>query len=234
MAAIDHRRALNAAFTGPSWPTNLLLLAVCLLVPLVGPIAVNGYQAVVAERVARDPEGLPAFDLQRLTEYLLRGLRVFVVSLVVGLLLTPVAMVVLFGASFAAAMLGALLQDSPLAGVAAGAIAIVGGLIFSAVLYGGMALATPLWLQAAINRDLGGAFDLGFVRDFLRRVGREVLTSHLVLLVLTLGLVLAGVLACFVGVFPAMAVVMILQGHIYGQLYGLYLARGGRAIPAAL
>jgi hypothetical protein len=30
-----------------------------------------------------------------------------------------------------------------------------------------------------------------------------------------------------------MAVVMILQGHIYGQLYGLYLARGGRAIPAA-
>jgi hypothetical protein len=233
MDKVDHRRAFTIAFAGPDWPLRLLLVAAGMLVPLVGPVAVNGYQATIAERVPWRPDDLPPVDLQRLVDYLLRGLRVFVVSVLVGLLLMPIAMVVMFATVLLSAGAGAVLQDSCAGGPVLLLISLIGGLLFMAVIYGGMALATPLWLQAAINPDLAGALDFAFVKDFLARVGRQVIVSHLVLMLFSLAAFVAGVLACVVGVFPAMALVMIAQAHIYGQLYALYLARGGRPIPAA-
>jgi hypothetical protein len=230
---IDHRLAVRTAFSGDDWPQRLLIVTLGMLVPLVGPIAVNGYQTAIAQEIPSRRDVLPPLDLQRLTDYLLRGLKVFLVSMAVGLLLVPVAMVVLFGSSLAAAMVGALLQESSLAGVAALAVSLVGGLVFTAVIYLGMALATPFWLQAGLNSDFGGVLDFDFVRDFLRRVGRQVIVSHLVLLLISLAAFVAGVLACVVGVFPAIALVMLVQAHVYGQLYALYLERGGRPIPAA-
>jgi len=93
-----------------------------------------------------------------------------------------------------------------------------------------MALMTPLLVKAALETDLGRVFDLGFLRDFLRRCGRDALVAHLFQIVLNLGLMLVGILACFVGVFPALGIGMLVQAHLLGQLYLLHLGRGGTAI----
>jgi hypothetical protein len=47
--------------------TNLLLLTVCTLLPVVGPIVLMGYRAEVAVRLVHDPElrRHPRFDFNR-------------------------------------------------------------------------------------------------------------------------------------------------------------------------
>ena len=233
MTRIEHGRAVSYVFARPEWPMTLLFVTLGTLVPLVGPMVVQGYQAVIARHVARQGDrDWPLFDFDRLADYLMRGMRTFVVSLVAGVVILPVAFVVVW----VTVIVSALLAD---AGGEHGAITTCIGLVlmaisialFLALIFGAMALVTPLWLQAGINPDFAGAFDFGFLRDFLKRVGREVLIAHVVMVGIHLGLMVAGLLACFVGVFPAIGLMMLVQAHLYGQLYALYLERGGRPIP---
>jgi hypothetical protein len=240
MAAIDHGRALSYVFAREDWPKTLLFVTLATLVPLVGPIVVQGYQAVIAEHVAgrdvarREDGDWPPFDFDRLADYLMRGLRVFVVSLVAGVLVVPVAMGVVWLATLVSILIGTTARgggEDALVTFLSCALTAAGGLVFAALIFGVLVLILPLWLQAGINPDLAGAFDIGFLRDFLGRTAREVLLAHLALVCIHFALLLAGALACIVGVFPAIGLMMLVQAHLYGQLYGLYLSRGGRPIP---
>lgn len=230
MSRIEHGRALSYVFAREGWPMTLLFVVLGMLVPLIGPITVNGYQATLARHVARHGDrDWPLFDFDRLADYLLRGLRVFVVSLVGGLIVAPVAVLVAWLGIFASVLTAAAGGEEPgaLAAMAAFALMLVSVVVIMVLAFGVMAAITPLWLQAGINPDFGGAFDLAFLRDFLRRVGRETVIAHVVLIGMHLGLFVAGILACFVGVFPAIGLMMLVQAHLYGQLYALYLERGG-------
>ena len=239
MAAIDHGRALSYVFAREDWPRTLLFVTLATLVPLVGPVVVQGYQAVIAEHVAgrdvgrREDRDWPPFDFDRLADYLMRGLRVFVVSLAAGVLIVPVAMGVVWLTIFVSVLLGTTGGggEDAIATFLGCALTSVGGLFFAVLVFGTMALILPLWLQAGINPDLAGAFDLAFLRDFLRRAGREVLLAHVALVCIHVALLFAGALACLVGVFPAIGLMMLVQAHLYGQLYALYLSRGGTPIP---
>ena len=236
MNRVAHGRALSYIFERQGWPTTLLFVTLGMLVPLVGPMTVNGYQAVIARHVGRQGDrDWPLFDFDRLADYLVRGLKVFVVSLLAGLVVMPVALVVVWVTVFLSALLTSAGGEhgAALACVGIGFL-VISMALFLALIFGAMALVTPLWLQAGINPDFAGAFDFAFLRDFLARVGREVVIAHLVLVGLHLGLMIAGLLACFVGVFPAIGLMMLVQAHLYGQLYALYLARGGRPIPEDL
>jgi hypothetical protein len=228
---MNPRRALAYVFERPGWPSSMLYLAVALLVPLVGPVAVMGYQAVIAEHLVRNGDrNWPLFDFGRLADYLQRGLRVFLVSIVLSVVVTPVAMVVLFAGHATAFLL--MNPESTVSMVLVGCVVIVEALVFLALIYGSIALATPLWLRAAFEPDLGAVFDVAFVRDFLARIWKPLLVSHVWVMLLSTGLVLAGMLACFVGMFPAIALTMLVQAYTYGHLYLVYLERGGRPIAA--
>ena len=233
MSRIEHGRAVSYVFARPGWPMTLLFVTLGTLIPLVGPMVVQGYQAVIARHVARQGDrDWPLFDFDRLADYLMRGLRMFVVSLLAGVVILPVAFVVVWVTVIVSALLAAAGGEhgavTTCVGLVLMAISIV---LFLALIFGAMALVTPLWLQAGINPDFAGAFDFGFLRDFLKRVGREVLIAHVVMVGIHLGLMVAGLLACFVGVFPAIGLMMLVQAHLYGQLYALYLERGGGPIP---
>lgn len=233
MTRIDHGRAVSYVFEREGWPMTLLFVTLAMLVPLVGPITVNGFQAVLARHVASHGDReWPIFDLDRLADYLMRGLRMFVVSLVAGVLILPVAFVVVWVTVVVSALLAAAGGEHGAVTTCIGFVLMaISFALFLALIFGAMALVTPLWLQAGINPDFAGAFDLGFLRDFLKRVGREVVIAHVVLVGIHLGLLVAGLLACLVGVFPAIGLMMLVQAHLYGQLYALYLERGGRPIP---
>ena len=229
---MQHRRALAYVFEQPGWPTTVLFLTVAMLVPLVGPVVAMGYQAVLVEHLARgDDRGWPPFDFGRLADYLQRGVRLFVVSIVVSVVVAPLAMVVLFAGNITALLV--YQPDSALTMALAGCVVLVEIVLFCAVLCGGLALTTPLWLRAALDSDLGAAFDLGFVRDFLARTWKPVVVSHAFLLAVSTAAFVGGMLACFVGMFPAMALMMLVQAHTYAQLYRLYRERGGRPAEGA-
>ena len=88
---IDYRRALGYQLDDENWVVTLLCVTVAFIVPLVGGIVALGYQGSVIEALARGGAGAPPprFDLEKLVDYLFRGLRMFVVSLLVSIILLP-------------------------------------------------------------------------------------------------------------------------------------------------
>ena len=234
--AIDYRRALQYQLDDESWITTLLFMAVAIIVPLVGGIVAFGYQATVIEALARSGAGAgpPRFDLERLVDYLLRGLRMFVVSLIVTVIMLPI----IWLGSFV--LLAGVLGTSHAMGPSEAATTMVGcvmtGIFVVLMLVIGLGIQvviTPLLLRAAMDKDFGAIFDLAWARDFLARTGMESVKVHLFMIVISLGFFLLGVIACVIGIFPALAYVMLVQAHLYGQLYLLYLRRGGRRVELA-
>jgi hypothetical protein len=231
--AIDYGRALRYQMDDDEWWTTLLLVTVAVIVPLIGPIVAHGYQSTVIEALARRGREAPPprFDLARLADYLLRGVRMFLVSLVLGLLLVPV--IWLGSVVMLAVVLGTTHAVGPqeAAGQMLGcALTAVFVLLFLLVMLAAMTVVAAPLVRAALDPDFGGIFDFAFVRDFLMRTGLEGLKVNLFLVALNLGLFLVGLLACVIGIFPAIAFGMLVQAHLWGQLYLLYLERGGRRV----
>src|SRR5438093_320718 len=87
--------------------TNLLLLTLCQLIPVIGPIVALGYRAEVPLALSRDSDRRrhPNFDFNRFVKYLTRGLWPFLVGLIVAFLGLPVAILAVavgFGVAAAA------------------------------------------------------------------------------------------------------------------------------------
>ena len=234
--AIDYGRALRYQLDDENWVVTLLCVTAAVVVPLVGGIVALGYQGAVIEALAREGVGArpPRFDFDKLVDYLLRGLRMFVVSLLVSLILLPViwlgsvvVLAVVLGTTHA---MGPQETASIMVGCALmgffGLLALALGVAVSVVM-------TPPIVRAALDRDFGNIFNIGWARDFLRRTGREEWKVHLFVIAINLGLFVAGVLALIIGVFPAIAFGLLVQAHLYGQLYLLYLRRGGAPVPLA-
>jgi hypothetical protein len=220
--------AYRFIFESPRWATHLLIGAVCQLVPIVGPLVLMGYIYNVLEtkhRHGRDQ--FPPFDFNRLSVYLVRGLWPFLVSVVaalpVFLLLVPFILIVALSGA-ATGQNG----DPPLFTIGLFAVGIP---LFVVFLFALHVVAQPMVLRAGFSQDLGSAFSMAFVRDFLSRVWKELLLSILFLIVTAPLVMLAGLLAFCVGVYAAAVVLMFAQLHFHYQLYELYLQRGGTPIP---
>jgi len=178
-----------------------------------------GYRAEVTERLARDPDlrRHPDFAFDRFMELLTRGLWPFLISLV-----TAVVLVMLL--AFAGGAAAGAAAGEPVVGfVVGGALYLVVGLTVSA-------LTMPMVFHAELaNRfDLGGGFR--FAVAFLKLVGGKAVVTYLVYCVLTIPLTLVGLLACFIGVYPASVVAIMAGQHLMVQLYLDYLDRGGEEI----
>ena len=220
--------AYRFLFESPKWAIHLLIGAVCQLVPIVGPLVLMGYVYNVLEtkhRHGRDQ--YPPFDFNRLSVYLVRGLWPFLVSLVAALpvFLVLVPFILIVAVSGAAAGQDG---DPPLFTMALFAVGIP---LFAVFLFALHVVAQPMILRAGFSQDLGSAFSMTFVRDFLSRVWKELLLSILFLIVTGLLVVLAGLLLFCVGVYAAAVVLLFAQFHFHYQLYELYLQRGGTPIP---
>lgn len=229
-----YRDAFAFVFRSPSWVVNLLILSLALVVPLVGAMFALGYTAVVAEslRWGRDESQYHTIDFDRLADYLIRGLKMLLVSFLAALGILPFYFLAIFGAILIPAITGAGGDGS---GSAAGSAL---GCIFTVVSVGVllvlvlaiMAVLLPLYLRAALHRDLMAAFSISFIRDFLRRMWRECLLYYVVLMAAGIVLSIAGLLALIVGVIVVAAYLHLVQSHLLAQLADLYESRGGESV----
>ncbi|QQR74476.1 MAG: hypothetical protein IPJ17_02460 [Holophagales bacterium] len=231
-----YRRSVSWVFEQKDWPITLLCLAVASLVPMVGPIAANGYQAAVAVELGRAPgrEQVRPFDLSALTVYLMTGLRLFLVGLAASVALLPLLFAGIAGLGLVTALVGATAaRPEAHPGPLLAAVLVAGTLLIATVALGVASLVAPLWLRAAHLEDIAAAYDVAFCRDFWRRVGWASVACHFGMAGIAIALFALGMLCCFVGIFPAMALVFLVQAHLYAQLYRLYLERGGTPIADA-
>lgn len=204
--------------------TNLMYGTVCTLIPVIGPIILLGYRAEVAESLEKDPdlEDYPNFDFNRFMPYLTRGLWPFLAELVV--------MVVALILMTLAAAVGVLVWQASgdwRMGVLVGAVLLIPVTIFTTLLMWPMELYT----------QLSGSFEIGatfrFTFRFLGRVWGQALIAAIVFGFLSMLLSFAGMLACYIGLYPAVVIQSLAQQHYVVQLYRQYLDEGGEPIPTA-
>ena len=209
---------------------NLLLGAVCSLIPVVGPIALSGWLIGLfwARRENDNPAEFPPFDFQNFVKYLERGLWPFVVSLVAVLALIPVFLVLIFGFMILAS---AFDSHSEAGKILFGLMMFLSIIVYLVMIIGLNFILVPLLLKAAITQDFVKAFDLKFVKAFLALVWLDLLNAIVFLIGVGIVMLAITVITCYIGGFLLSPVIYFTWMHLQKQLYMLYLERGGEAVP---
>lgn len=223
-AGLDYLRMYSYIFDGPQWGMTILFAVICQFIPVIGNIVLMGYQYEIVEQLHRGKPRYPAFNFDDIVAYLSRGVWPFLVALVVALVLVPV---VLLGVGGAAVLIGLLELNEE------GALVVILPMIGAGVLLSVALtfLLVPVTLRAGLSQNFATAFDLRFARDFVAKTWLEILLGTLFLMVTYFGLAFVGMLLCFVGIYPAIVLLMLAQAHLNYQLYAIYLRRGGELIP---
>jgi len=90
----------------------------------------------------------------------------------------------------------------------------------------------PLMIRGGLTQDFSQTFNFKWIKDFLLKMGLQTLLFNLFLVAVGAVLILPGYFMCCIGIIP---VAFFLMGpvlaHHHGQLYRLYLAKGGEPIP---
>ena len=220
-----YQRSYLVFFQHPDWPLTLIAGAACMLVPVFGWGVLLGWLFEVAEQQrGQSVDDFPAFDVNRLVVCLRRGLAAALLHAAVWLPLFLLTTLVL-GSS--------LYTGNPPRSPGMGAKLLASGLslaILLIVLLVSLPLL-PATYYLGLRREGGMPDAIRFAQEFLKLVWRELLLTQVFVLATGLTLFSLGVMLCGFGAPPALALTAFAQYHLLGQLYELYLQRGGAAIP---
>ena len=214
-------------FERDDWFVNLILGSLCFFIPIIGHVVFMGYQYQVVEGFIRRPnQKMSKFDFNQFTEMLTRGVYPFVVSLILQFLIVPVFIIIALVAMVIPAMFDR--GEQPLAMMLVGifiAFATIIGLFAIHLIMG------PLMLRAGICQSFKETFNFRWIRSFVRMMWLEEIKSSLFLMISSIFVSIIGMLMCFVGIYPAIALMALAMSHLTYQQYAIFLANGGEPIP---
>lgn len=232
---MEYFRGFSVFFDDPDCVRNLLLASLLLFsssfIPFVGQMIVIGWAGFIVRETVRgrlQPVPRLDFDVDLLLRQLELGFKMMVVRFAWS--------VVLFFPLIVVWVVGLIAAGAFSSGGSAG-----GGFVLLALLCGG--LLTVAWclvggvfiwlaaLRTAITGKLGDGFAVGVVLAMCRTLFGEAVLAAIVLAFAGIVLTALGVLLLFIGVFPATALVMVLQAHVGAQLYERWLDQGGDPLP---
>ena len=216
--------ALRDLFSTPDKWMTILLLTVCILIPVVGTMVIAGY---AIRRFASARKGLPItdFSFNYFGEYLQIGLWPLLCSMLLGLVTVPL---ILFCYSPFV-----LLMIDPESGFLITISLLLSGLLFTGTIVLLTLFTYPVMLKSGLQMNFGAGFSGSFMRDFIKRVGGQVVLWAIILGAISIPLYLVGYMALVVGIYPVAAIITFVSHHLMFQMYDLYLERGGEEIPVA-
>jgi hypothetical protein len=210
----DIGAAFKFQFQDPNWVSKMFLGALfeLLSILLIGSWLVMGYQVEVIQRVMRkDPTPLPEWD--RLSEKLLRGIKLFLISVVyhLPLVLIFIPFVFLIG-------LSSTLHSNEVE--AFSGFTLVSAVIFIVLPYVLFVsiLLPVIYLEFARNERVGDALNLAAALRFFARNWQNVIILALIMLGVNI-LSAVGVVFCIVGVFFTSFYAKLVSAHLTGQLH---------------
>lgn len=228
---MQYMRSVQFIMDRKSWMSNILMGGLCLLIPVVGPIVFSGYLFIVIESLKRDPDHVdyPDFDFNQFSKYLMRGIWPFLMRLVLGMII---------GVPLGFVMAVFLVMGGVIAGStktpAIFFVFYIFAIVFAVVLsIASVFLTLPAELQAGLGREFHFGRMWTFVKEFNKRVWKEILLSVLFLFGIGIAAEIVGLLLFCVGIYFTMAAVVMAQHHLMFQMYMLYLERGGAPIIPA-
>jgi hypothetical protein len=229
---LEYTRTINYIFENPNWLMNavwsFLCQVVAQIIPILPQMVLTGYQfEALDDLLASRGSRYPDFNINRLGDYLGRGVWPILAVLIVALAWTPVVAVVVGMAVVAIIGLAAAVGED------AAPVFVVMGIVVTTLLVVSLLVvlflvATPFVLRAGITQDLGAAFDLGWAIDFLKKMWLDVVLASLFAIGVSLAVT---VLTCGIGALIVQAFAPFVSTHFWYQFYVLYLERGGIPIP---
>lgn len=226
---LQFMEAFNYVFRSPNWLVNLLLPALCAIIPIAGPMVLLGFQFDIIESLHRSAgRTYPDFDFGRFGQYFMRGLWPFLVGLVASAILVPVMLVLMFVPLMCLGFVGNSRDGASILVVLSFVAMMALMFLFIMVL---SFVMIPLQMRAGLMQDFAGAFSFSFVKEFISHTWLEIILQALFMSVAGTVLMIGGTILCIVGVIPAMALTFLAQTHLHYQLYEIYLSRGGDPIP---
>jgi signal transduction histidine kinase len=222
-------RSYGFMFKSPNWMINMLIIILSFIVPIVGPIVAIGYFFAIIEHMHRrgSDETYPDFDFNRLTSYLLPGLWPFLAEFLLSLPLLIYIFAAYIGVLFMALGVDKKQFDPELMVAISIGLAAVGLLLIVITAL----VRIPIYLKAGLQQEFAAAFSWAFYWDFMGRVGVQTVLLLLFEMFTAPFIAFAGMLLCFIGIYPANAMIIFGQHHLLYQLYQVYLREGGTPIP---
>lgn len=242
---MEYLRGYRLLRQDPEWTSKLLVGSVLVLstmcIPIIGQVCLTGWAALTLRQAVLGRElPLPRldFDLNYLGKLVGVGFKAFIVrflwTLPVSFLAGGLAACIYFGAI--ASAIG--VADS------GGGASDAAGLTIGLLSCGGFILLMPLiivlslpaqiaGMRAEMTDDMNSGLAFGEVIAMTRLVFRELFVGTLVLSLFGGVLTILGMLACYVGMFPAMIVLQVTMTYFHAQVYSAYLAKGGQPLRIA-
>lgn len=228
---MNYAAALTDFFKSPKWMMNLLLGALCCMIPVVGPLVFMGWLITgFWGREDERPETFPDFDFNQFTKYLERGVWPFVVALVVSMVVMIPVFIVVFVCMFGmVAAQGHGHENEPPVFMGVGLVLMFG--IIMVVMLVMHLVMVPLMLRACRTQDFKASFSFAWAKDFIARMWLDVLLSMIILWLVSMVLGVIGYLMICIGMFAVMPLIYFAWFHLKWQLYKVYLGRGGQPVP---
>ena len=215
VSALD---ALRFVFADPNWWKNALYGFLLQFIPLAGPVAINGWLAETHRRLVWHFEKpVPKFSFDDFGDYLQRGWVALVAQMAVSMaLLLPMMFVI----GFAVALMQNVGRTQEPYFLLAVLLPVVP---LSMLLPFAFLSITTL---GELTERLGNALSPGQNFRYLSKIWAPALGATIVLVLLATALILAGLLACLVGVYLSIQVLQMASVHLRWQLYNESLRRG--------
>lgn len=232
---MQYFRSFNYAFENPNVWSNLFMCGLAILstalIPILGQLVALGYTVEILQSLmATNGTRYCDFDFNRFSEYLNKSIWPFVVQFVATIIFIPIFYILLLAGMFGTIAIAAAAGED----VGPIVMAILFPLLFVVVFAAGLAFGlflNPLLLRAMISQDFSTAFDIGWCRNYVSVMLKELVLSGLFTMVAAFGLALLAVVTCGIGIIVIAPLIMFSQIHLNYQQYTIYLARGGKPIP---
>jgi hypothetical protein len=200
-----------------------------LIVPIVGPIVLAGWLAETHRRLARrESPPVLGFRFAELGDYLMAGLVPFAAQLAVSFV--AVVPVVFVAGALAVAAIPIVQQGDP-SPIVIAALAAVFLAVTLVVVAACVVVLTVMQIRGELTGSFPATFDPRGLGQMIARVWKPALGYSLLLGLLSMPLLLAGLLALFVGVYFVAVALQFAQMHLRWQIYEADLARGGTPLP---
>ncbi|MBI5515488.1 MAG: hypothetical protein HY909_17035 [Deltaproteobacteria bacterium] len=195
-------------------------------VPIIGPLILAGLGAWLFQRwLRKDRSPVPPLTINALPQLLQRGIAPYVARLLITM---PTVFLAYFGMIFYVFSLRLLPQVLLLPGLLLGGL---GGLAVMLLAFVGVETGMTL---GELHEDVDKTIQPKQFWSYLRATGWAHLKTLLPQAVLATLVLVAGTLACGVGLWPASVLAMIATSHLRYQIYERYLYEGGPPLREVL
>lgn len=240
---VDVGRAVRCIFRQQGWGRTLLMGSLYMFVPMVGPIAFQGYAVRVFKHLVLTGDDSDIPPMEGFTELLGLGMMPFLMSM---LYMLPILFLVYAGIGFAvlvgllvvagiAVALQASGLDPEIAMAVTVIIAVLVGILVFALVYAIVILVAYPLQAVHTHVEFTGKFEYAWrfkdVFAYMRALKPEYRRAFVGMFLYNILIMTAGMLLCYIGFFPATVVMAIASAHLRAQLYRIYLARGNEPLP---